>query len=152
VSRQIPVGLSFEFGKATKTCNPISRNTRCEPVSEYALSKFFATDYLIYFSIRYSVNILFFHIFNLHDLYGGRDRLIPEIHLNAIRGKKNHIKTPIVSKDFIHIDDMAEAFQIALFDRDIRTNLNILILARVQLPPSHKLPHSSIILMEIGQK
>jgi len=121
----IHAGSSLEYGKATQIRNPISEDTRCEPVSEYALSKVFATDYLRYLSTKYSVNIFVFRIFNIYGPYVGKDQLIPEISLNAIKGERITLKNPTVSRDFIHINDVAEAFQSAAFNGDIHTNFNI---------------------------
>jgi len=121
----IHAGSSLEYGKATQIRNPISEDTRCEPVSEYALSKVFATEYLRYLSTKYSVNIFVFRIFNIYGPYVGKDQLIPEIILNAIKGEKITLKNPTVSRDFIHINDVAEAFKIAAFKSNIQTNFNI---------------------------
>jgi nucleoside-diphosphate-sugar epimerase len=121
----IHAGSSSEYGKATQIRNPISEDTGCEPVSEYGLSKVFATDYLRYFSTKYSVNIFIFRIFNLYGPYEGKDRLIPEVCINAIRGEKITLRNPFVSRDFIHINDVTEAFQRAAFNSNIHSNFNI---------------------------
>jgi len=121
----IHAGSSFEYGKATQIRNPISEDTGCEPVSEYALSKFFATDYLRYFSTRHSVKVFVFRIFNLYGPYENKDRLIAETCLKAIKGEKITLKNPSVSRDFIYVNDVAEAFQVAAFEGDIHTNFDI---------------------------
>jgi len=121
----IHAGSSFEYGKATQIRNPISEDTGCEPVSEYALSKFFATDYLRYFSTRHSVKVFVFRIFNLYGPYENNDRLIAETCLKAIKGEKITLKNPSVSRDFIYVNDVAEAFQVAAFEGDIHTNFDI---------------------------
>jgi len=121
----IHAGSSFEYGKATQIRNPISEDSRCEPVSEYALSKFFATDYLRYFSTRHSVKIFVFRIFNLYGPYENKDRLVAETCLKAIKGEKITLKNPSVSRDFIHVNDVAKAFQVAAFESDIHTNFDI---------------------------
>ena len=121
----IHAGSSFEYGKATQIRNPISEDAGCEPVSEYALSKFFATDYLRYFSTRHSVKIFVFRIFNLYGPYENKDRLIAETCIKAIKGEKITLKNPSVSRDFIYVNDVAEAFQVAAFRGDIHTNFDI---------------------------
>jgi len=121
----IHAGSASEYGKATQIRNPISEDTGCEPVSEYALSKFFATDYLRYFSTRHSVKIFVFRIFNLYGPYENKDRLIAETCLKAIKGEKITLKNPSVSRDFIYVNDVAEAFQVAAFEGDIHTNFDI---------------------------
>jgi nucleoside-diphosphate-sugar epimerase len=121
----IHAGSSFEYGNATRICNPISEDTKCEPVSEYALSKVFATDYLRYFSLKHPLKIFIFRIFNLYGPYEAKDRLIPEICIRSIMGETITLKNPMVSRDFIHVGDVAGAFQTAIFENDIHQNFNI---------------------------
>jgi len=121
----IHAGSASEYGKVTQIRNPISEDTGCEPISEYALSKFFATDYLRYFSTRHSVKVFVFRTFNLYGPYENKDRLIAETCLKAIKGEKITLKNPSVSRDFIYVNDVTEAFQVAAFEGDIYTNFDI---------------------------
>ena len=121
----IHAGSSFEYGNATKICNPISEDTMCEPISEYALSKVFATEYLRHFSLKYPLKIFVFRIFNLYGPYEAKDRLIPEICIKSIRGDTIALKNPLVSRDFIHVGDVARAFQTDILESDIHPNLNL---------------------------
>lgn len=122
----IHAGSSFEYGKVSIIRNPIPEDAKCDPVSEYAVSKVFATDYLKYFSAYNKVKIFVFRIFNLYGPFESKFRLIPDISVKAIHGEKITLKNPSVSRDFIHVNDVAEAFRIASLTADALPNLNIL--------------------------
>ena len=122
----IHAGSSFEYGRTTLKSNPVSESSMFEPVSEYAIAKLFATNYLKYITQWRSNSIFDFLIFNLYGPYESHERLIPDVILKSIQGEKIVLKNPSVARDFIYIKDVTEAFDTVIKDCETATGLNIL--------------------------
>lgn len=122
----IHAGSSFEYGKATLKQNPVSEDATCEPISDYAISKFLSTEYLRYVTQKLSHTISIFRIFNLYGPYDSSYSLITDITLKSILGEEIVLKNPFAIRDFIHVKDAIEAVRIAMVNHTNDTGLSIM--------------------------
>jgi UDP-glucose 4-epimerase len=102
----IQLGSSFEYGKATLKKNPINEDFKCEPVSEYGVSKLFATEYLKYLGTNTKMRNVCVRIFNVYGQYEDPNRLVPSIILRMLNDSEVILKNPSVTRDFVHINDI----------------------------------------------
>ena len=114
----IQSGSSFEYGRAAVEHNPLSEEVRCDPVSEYGISKLFSTDYLNYLGKNYSLSNVILRIFNVYGKYEEGNRLVPDLIIRSLSGLRILLKNPSVRRDFIHISDVAEAFRLTIVKED----------------------------------
>lgn len=114
----LQAGTSFEYGKESLIKNPLRENDVCNPISEYGISKLFATEYLNYLSEIKTVKGISFRIFNLYGQFEGKSRLIPDLITNGLNNKEIVLKSPKVIRDFIHINDVVSAFKKGIQNQD----------------------------------
>lgn len=124
-TRLIQSGSSFEYGKVSKRQNPINEDEICEPVSEYGISKLYASEYLKYLSSNTNIKSSIVRIFNVYGQYENQGRLIPDIIFKMLNGSIIVLKNPNVSRDFIHINDVIEAYRAIINKSDILENFSI---------------------------
>lgn len=119
-------GSSFEYGRSSVNHNPLKEETECDPVSEYGISKLLATEYLKYLVRNDKLSGAVLRIFNAYGQFEDKNRLIPYLILRSLSGEKIVLKNPSVSRDFVHISDIAEAFRSAIVNEDrLRDKLHI---------------------------
>jgi dolichol-phosphate mannosyltransferase len=102
----VQAGSSSEYGL---NCNYSDESSELIPNSDYAVTKV-SSGYLI----KYYGKVLGFPCVNLrlYSVYGPweeRDRLIPNLIMNGLKGKYPHFVNKEISRDFIYIDDCATA-------------------------------------------
>lgn len=114
----IQSGSSFEYGRASIEHNPLGEEVRCDPVSEYGISKLFATDYLNYLGKNWSLSNAILRIFNVYGPYEDGNRLMPDLIIRSLSSSAILLKNPSVRRDFIHISDVAEAFRLTIVNED----------------------------------
>ena len=123
----IQSGSSFEYGRATIEHNPLSEEVRCDPVSEYGISKLYATDYLSYLGKNWSLSTAVLRIFNVYGPYENGNRLVPDLIIRSLLSSAILLKNPSVRRDFIHISDVAEAFRSTIVKEDRLRNGSLVV-------------------------
>lgn len=119
-------GSSFEYGRSSVNHNPLKEEIECDPVSEYGISKLLATEYLKYLGRNDKLSGAVLRIFNAYGKFEDKNRLIPYLILKSLSGERIVLKNPSVSRDFVHISDIAEAFRSAIVNEDrLRDKLHI---------------------------
>lgn len=114
----IQLGSSFEYGKSTLKNNPLNEDSPCEPVSDYGITKLLSTEYLRYLGINRILRSVCVRIFNVYGPYESPERLIPDIVLKTLNGSNVVLKNPRVTRDFIHIIDVAEVVRLIMARED----------------------------------
>lgn len=105
--RQIIFASTFSiYGKGSvqeivETCIP-------NPVNFYALSKYFAEEYLLKFYNRYGIDTT---ILRIAGVFGGdrKDGVIHNFLANALSHKIIDVFNPFNATDMVHVDDVADA-------------------------------------------
>ena len=100
------LGSLSEYVRPTLKNNPVNEDSTREPVSEYGITKFLATEYLKYLGINRILRSGGVRIFNVYGQYESRERLIPEKVLKILNCLRVALKNSKVSWDFIHITDV----------------------------------------------
>ena len=111
IERFIHAGSSFEYGNVSSSNNLLSEGIECQPISEYAISKLLQSEYLKLTSSLYNFKSVILRIFNVFGPFESQNRLVPHVILNALKNEKITIFNPTISRDFIYIDDVINAFQ-----------------------------------------
>ncbi len=122
----IQLGSSFEYGKATLKRNPINEDFKCEPVSDYGISKLFATKYLNYLGNNNMLRSLSIRIFNVYGQYENSNRLVPSIIFKLLDDSEVFLKNPAVYRDFIHMNDISDAIKSVIENEDQFVNGEVL--------------------------
>ena len=84
-----------------------------EPITPYAASKAWATLYGQYLAVARGAPIVTLRPFSVYGSYEPAGRLIPNIILSFLKKTPLRLAPPKTARDFIHIDDMVEAYIIA---------------------------------------
>lgn len=110
----IHTGSSFEYGKLNDNNIKIREDMKCNPLSDYALTKYLQTEFCKQKGKLIKTPIAVLRLFNVFGQYGSRSTLIPQLILKSIQSEKLIIHNPLVSRDFIHINDVVRAFESAV--------------------------------------
>jgi polyisoprenyl-phosphate glycosyltransferase len=104
----IHAGSSSEYGDILDA--PLESAKR-KPHTHYAISKSAASDMIQYFG---SYRALRCCSLRLYAVYGPnepiKDRLMPQVVLNGLQGTYPPFVSPLITRDFIHVDDVCQAF------------------------------------------
>lgn len=114
----IQSGSSFEYGRASIEHNQLNEEIECDPVSEYGMSKLFASEYLKYLGKNGNLSGAVLRIFNAYGQYEDESRLVPDLILKSLSRSRIILKNPEASRDFIHISDIAEGFRSTIVNED----------------------------------
>jgi len=103
----IHAGSSSEYG--FNSAAPLEKDELL-PNSHYAVSKV-ACSYLIqYYSRSFHVSAVNLRLYSVYGRWEEPDRLMPRLIENARHGKFPPLVSPDISRDFVYIDDVLEAF------------------------------------------
>lgn len=111
-------GSSFEYGRSTLIRNPVREDDRCDPVSEYGISKLLSTEYLEYLGRNGLLQSIVLRIFNAYGQYEDSGRLVPDLIMTSLSNSSIIIKNPKVERDFIHTSDIVGALKSAIDMQD----------------------------------
>ena len=103
----INTGSSSEYGFKSK---PMKETDVLEPVSFYAATKAGATLLCQVFARQFGKPIINFRLFSVYGPYEAPTRLIPQAIKAAITGQTLKLTPGKERRDFIHIEDVAQAF------------------------------------------
>lgn len=103
-------GSSSEYGFQSR--GP-SESARPEPNSHYALTKVSATLFCRFTARSRAVNIPTLRLYSVFGPFEEPTRLLPNIIVRGLRGELPELVDPDVARDFVYVDDVAEAYILA---------------------------------------
>ena len=102
----VQAGTSSEYGL---NCNFSDETSELIPNSDYAVSKV-SCGYLIkYYGQIHQFPCVNLRLYSVYGPWEERDRLIPNIIINGLKGKYPHFVNKEISRDFVYIDDCTNA-------------------------------------------
>jgi polyisoprenyl-phosphate glycosyltransferase len=107
VKAYVHAGSSSEYG--TRCTAPQEGDTR-DPNSHYAVSKSAVADYLGYAGRHLGVPCVNLRLYSVYGPLEDTSRLIPNLLRCAVKGQLPPLVDPRTSRDFVHVDDVCEAF------------------------------------------
>lgn len=106
----INTGTSSEYGfkreKAAET-------SWLEPNSYYAVSKASATLYSNYTAKKYELPMVTFRLYSAYGPYEEPTRFVPTLIKTAFKGKLPNLVSPKISRDYIFVEDIVNAYLMA---------------------------------------
>lgn len=106
----VNAGSSSEYG--FKDHAP-AEDERIDPNSYYAVTKAAAALYCRYASRRENVPITTLRLYSVYGPWEEPTRLMPTLMLNCMEGALPPLVNPDVARDYVHVDDVVEAFLLA---------------------------------------
>lgn len=106
----VNAGSSSEYG--FKDHAP-SESEGVEPNSHYAVTKASATMFCSYTARSKNVNIPTLRLYSVYGPYEEPTRLIPTLLRFGLEGKLPPLVNPNIARDYVHADDVVEAFLLA---------------------------------------
>ena len=103
---------AFIYGVTNK--NPISENDPIRPNNPYALSKKMAEDLCLFYQDTFSIQTKIIRPFNVYGPGQREEFLIPMLLQQIKTGKEIRVKDLLPKRDYIYVDDLANAFLAAL--------------------------------------
>src|SRR5262249_7646609 len=83
------------------------------PNSDYAVSKNAANEYLTYAGKVLRMPVVNLRLYSVYGPYEDVSRLIPTVVRHGLSGQYPPLVSPETSRDFVHVDDVCEAFLVA---------------------------------------
>ena len=106
----ISAGSSSEYGT---NCTAPLEGSLCEPNSPYAVSKVAIANYLHYMGKQRGFPAVNLRLYSVYGPLEDTSRLLPTLLREASAGRLPPLVDPQTSRDFVHVDDVCEAFVLA---------------------------------------
>lgn len=106
----VMAGSSSEYGIHTTA---LSEDTPCEPASAYGISKLAGSLYCSAVGQRGDFPTLVLRIFSAYGPYEPKHRLFPTVISSLLRGTPLSLGDPASTRDYVHVADLVEAFELA---------------------------------------
>src|SRR5450631_1159019 len=106
----VHAGSSSEYG--LKSAGPLEEESLL-PNSHYAVSKAAANDYLSFVGKVRKLPVVNLRLYSVYGPFEDSSRPIPNLVNKGIQGEFPPFVDPSISRDFIHVDDVCDAFIIA---------------------------------------
>ena len=103
----VHAGSSSEYG--ANSAAPLESDA-CAPNSHYAVSKVAAADFLHYFGKQQAFPCVNLRLYSVYGPLEDPSRLIPNLLRTALDGGLPPLVDPDISRDFVYVDDVCEAF------------------------------------------
>lgn len=103
----IQAGSSSEYGL---NCSAPNENAHTVPDSNYAVSKVAATGLTQYFGKKLGFPAWTFRLYSVYGPLEEASRLIPKLLREVQQGKFPPLVNPQISRDFVYIDDICQAY------------------------------------------
>ena len=116
ISAFINSGTSSEYGL---NCSSPNETDKLAPNSHYALSKVSASYLINYYGKQKLIPAINLRLYSVYGPYEDASRLIPTICFNSIKKKLPKFGSPLISRDFVHIDDVLSAFILAAIKMNV---------------------------------
>lgn len=110
VAAYVHAGSSSEYGRNSAAPGEADR---CEPNSDYAVSKVAAGSYLGYAGKFKNFPCVNLRLYSVYGPLEDTSRLMPNLVRRAIAGGLPPLVDPDTSRDFVYVDDVCEAFILA---------------------------------------
>jgi nucleoside-diphosphate-sugar epimerase/glycosyltransferase involved in cell wall biosynthesis len=107
ISAYIHAGSSSEYGL---NCSGPTETSECKPNSDYAISKLAIAKYIEYIGKEKKMPVINLRLYSVYGPLEDSSRLIPTILNAAIKKSLPPLVNPEISRDFIYIDDVCNAF------------------------------------------
>lgn len=112
-------GSCFEYGKTQGECN----ESDCViTTSFFAWAKQSVYNYYTLLCEQSLIDLIWFRIFYVYGPGQRTGALIPALTQAFFRGEQPNVRSPFDSNDFVYIEDLANAFQLAL-EKDIASGI-----------------------------
>jgi polyisoprenyl-phosphate glycosyltransferase len=109
----IQAGSSSEYGI---NCSAPSEDSMTLPDSDYAVSKTSATGLIEYYARKLNFPAWILRLYAVYGPLEDVSRLVPNLLIHAKEGKLPPLVNPLISRDFVYIDDVCRAFE-AVIDK-----------------------------------
>lgn len=106
----VVAGSSSEYGAHEK---PLSEDTLCMPTTAYGVSKLAGSLYCSAVGRTNGYPAVVLRIFSAYGPYEPRHRLFPTVLSGLLHGRPLNLGDPESVRDYVHVDDLTEAFEIA---------------------------------------
>lgn len=106
----VHTGSSSEYG--FKRHAP-AETEMLEPNSPYAVTKAAATLFCRYTAQRYGLNLCTLRLYSVYGPWEDPARLMPQLIMKCLQGKLPQLATPSIARDYVHVDDVADACLLA---------------------------------------
>lgn len=106
----VHAGSSSEYG--LKSAGP-SEEESLQPNSHYAVSKAAASEYISFAGKVRRLPVVNLRLYSVYGPYEDTSRLIPNLIAKGSKGEYPPFVNPEISRDFVHVDDVCEAFIVA---------------------------------------
>jgi dolichol-phosphate mannosyltransferase len=106
----VNTGSSSEYGLKS---NAPSEDEILKPNSNYAIAKAAATHFCQYTANKHQLNIPTIRLYSVYGPYEESSRLIPSLVRYGFMGNLPTLVDPKISRDFVYIDDVCDAFILA---------------------------------------
>lgn len=104
VSRFVLVGTSGEYGPGAR----LGEDAPLRPTSEYGATRAAATLLAQAFGARRGLDVVVVRPFAVYGPYEAPYRLVPYCILRGLASKVMHISSGVQTRDYVHVDDVAE--------------------------------------------
>lgn len=105
VTRFVLLGSSGEYGPGTE----LRESSALNPTSEYGATRAAATLLARAFARRRNLDVVILRPFAVYGPYEPAYRLIPYCILSGLRGEPIRISSGVQTRDYVHVDDVADA-------------------------------------------
>ena len=125
ISCYVHAGSSSEYGD--NSAGP-SETALPEPNSDYAVSKVACANLLYFYGKKKQLPCANLRLYSVYGPLEDSSRLIPNLIRHGVEGKYPNFVSPDISRDFVYIDDVCEAFidtAINLKEQDYGESFNI---------------------------
>ncbi|KAA3498028.1 NAD-dependent epimerase/dehydratase family protein [Rhizobium rhizogenes] len=106
----VHAGSSSEYGSNSSAP---TENAVCDPNSDYAVSKLATQNYLQYMGQHKQFPCVNLRLYSVYGPLEDTSRLMPNLVREALSGKLPPLVDPEISRDFVYVDDVCEAFVLA---------------------------------------
>ena len=103
----VQAGTSSEYGY--NSAGP-KEDAKLEPNSDYSVSKIGAAYLIDYYGKTLNFPCVNLRLYSIYGPFEERDRLIPSLIYNGLKGSYPNFVNKAISRDFVYIDDCTSAF------------------------------------------
>lgn len=103
----VHAGSSSEYGPKG---HPASEFEMLDPSSDYAVGKAAATQFCRHVARAEDVHAVTLRLYSAYGPWEEPNRLVPTLLVNALQGRLPWLVDPEIARDFVHMDDVCEAF------------------------------------------
>jgi dolichol-phosphate mannosyltransferase len=109
----VQAGSSSEYGYKNVPC---AEDEVLKPNSEYAISKAAATHLCQWTATIGSMKTVVLRLYSVYGPFEDPRRFLPQLILRGWRGQFPPLVDPSVARDFVFVEDVCEAFMLAIYD------------------------------------